>query len=1155
MCDREIIALDSLSAPLDGINLVEAAAGTGKTYNIKNLAARMILETDWQISELVILSFTNEAAGELSKGIRSILEHLAAILDGHSASPDEQALQLLEYERKTHPETDDRTRLQKIRNAIRDFDLANISTINGFCQTVLTSYAFESRLAFRAVLESSGSKYLKDILDDWFRKKLYSDTPESHICSALLSRDKLYALIPGILDFNAAVPDLDISGAEAVFNAFIESCGDGSVLELLTPEMFRSGAKIISRKEALAEAIRDRDYGQLLELCPIYESSDVKRKALKAHKEIVERIVDENRFFDCCTELFKIKDSLFPALCADALNYARSRFIELEKELNFMTFADQIRLVDEALNDSAPLREILQKKFKAGIIDEFQDTDSAQYRIFSTLFSGKESCVFLVGDPRQAIYRFRGGDIHAYLAAKDDAMTGGRVYKLDVNYRSSAGMVKAVNRLFAKRQHPFGSASIDFPELKHRPPEQAPELLHDGTAAAEAVLRYECPAESGSAFYQCACRISELLSSASKEMIVELADGAVSPRKILPGDIAVLVRSHNDGAQMMAELERLNIPAVSLKSGNVYASYEARELYQVLNAAAFFREQLLVSTALGTSLCGIPLEKLDYSVDGGSSPEVERGKNVLYQMGILWRSRGFSAMLEYFLQQFDVRCNLAKQSGGERKLTNLFQLEELLQSLSIRSKLAPEALMEQFSELIFESSDRSALAEEHEELMSSGGSAVRVMTIHASKGLQFPLVMLPQLDKLKLKPGSRIGMAHCCRGRRELDLSGEFREVINSEMTDEYFRLIYVALTRAQYRCEIFEAGLTSGSPWDRILNGDGALESRIPLKQCNFREIFFTRSSQGELVGDIPAVPPFQPDWQVVSYTFLAGDANARGSDLPLDHDETAPEQGSCETGGGFSPFSCPGGAGFGTALHEIFERIDFAGGKNSFVQAARRLFPAGEQGELPENFHQDAGKWMYDIFHTPLDDCDGNSFTLSEISSSDRISEMEFCCRFGSFDLKGVRKVLDEYVRSGELGLQEWPEMWDRHLDGGILNGFIDLIFRRNGKYYIVDWKSNKLGDMPEDFSAPSLARAMVHSLYFLQYLLYMAALVRHLRRFIPGGVFGEAEYRRMVGGVYYLFVRGMSPSAPGRGVFYALPPWKVVNALEELLCSKKS
>ncbi len=1139
------VKFNAVEAPLSGINLVEAAAGTGKTYCIQILAARLILEGALKINEIVVLSFTVDAAAELARRIRTVLENIVLILEQRIDICDAQAMAIIEHDRQVRPEVTDTERLKTVKTALRDFDLANISTINGFCHKLLSQYAFESRLSFSTELEGAAGNRLRDIMDDWLRQKFY-DSRDGEIFSALIKPDKVYALQPYVLDFNVEIPEYPHYDIAALLSALYD-CGDAEdILSALSPEYFRRTAKIISCKDTFIQALCRHDHRKIFELCPLYTAENLVSGALNAAKGAVQELVLKEEFFARCSGIAAALEVAEAALYAEALHYGRKRFPIVEREQNFITFADQIHLVDEALQSSPELRTLLREKFKAGIIDEFQDTDAAQYRIFKTLFDGSDNCVFMVGDPRQAIYRFRGGDIHTYLKAKQEALQCGRVYRLGVNYRSSVNMVGMVNTIFGRHENPFHTENIDFPELESRAAEEAPELLEHGVPSASA-MHYFLVSENSTVFQQCGLRIRELLSP---QCACALPDG--TPLK--PEHIAVLVRTHNEAALMQQALDDLAIPAVCLKSGNVYASREALELFQVLAAAAAPGNKVKLHTALGGRLCGIPLAALNSAGSDGASASSVRGVEIFCRMGEEWRSRGFTVMFETFLREFKVRENLAQLSGGERMLTNLSQLEELLQKLCSRSRLTPEALIEEFSGLICQSSERGAADEEHEELMASGGSAVKILTIHASKGLQYPVVMLPQLDQLSVPVRLTSELLYYDGECRKLDLlrAPECRNLIKDEIFDELLRLIYVAITRAEYRCEIFGGTPAEGTPLEWLLKSREDGGAVLPFLAPEFAAVEYTPPTPEGLVEQPADIPDFSVNWQVVSYTFLTRGVSARGSDLPADHDENLPpySSGEGERAAGFSPYTCSGGAGFGTALHEILEKLDFSAGTKECEAAAAQLFSrtgiAADAADIVSG-----GRWIHGILNSPLKDHDGTEFLLSSLRECDRVCEMEFCCGLKAFDLEAVRRVLDEYVRSAELELQEWPEEWSASLSGGILNGFIDLVFRREGKYYIVDWKSNKLGDNGSGFSPDSLKQAMVHSMYFLQYLLYMAALVRHLRR-CRGGVFGEAEYEAQIGGVYYLFVRGMSPDAPDRGVFYARPPWKTVHALEELICS---
>ncbi|MBO5667570.1 MAG: PD-(D/E)XK nuclease family protein, partial [Lentisphaeria bacterium] len=445
------------------------------------------------------------------------------------------------------------------------------------------------------------------------------------------------------------------------------------------------------------------------------------------------------------------------------------------------------------------------------------------------------------------------------------------------------------------------------------------------------------------------------------------------------------------------------------------------------------------------------------------------------------------------------------------------------------------------------------------ELMSSDGSSVRIMTVHASKGLQAPIVIIPGVQQFKLDEGKLNGF--CSEnGVRVLNLDAdhEKNQIEKAELKAEMRRLIYVAVTRAEYRCEIFEENvisnenkkISSDTEWHKLFE-----HSDLPLQDSceNLSGRHYDRS-QLILKESIPQAAKVDPAWQVISYSALTSNMNSDLEQTVQDHDEDTFDDPKDKINlKVFSPYTISGGTGFGNIMHSYLETADFNSSMEDCCKAAEKLT---EQIKIPDienidDYTMAYGKWLHGIFNTTIADWQGGSFRLAEIPECDRLMELEFCCSLDEFSTGRISEIIEEYT-SAEFGQIKYPDNWAKSLPGGILNGFIDMVFRRNGKYYIVDWKTNRLGYRAEDYAPEKLGAAMVHSMYFVQYLLYIVALVRHLRRYC-GGVFGKAEYEQLIGGVYYFFIRGMSPSAPGRGVFRSRPSWETVCELEEMLCLK--
>ena len=296
-----------------------------------------------------------------------------------------------------------------------------------------------------------------------------------------------------------------------------------------------------------------------------------------------------------------------------------------------------------------------------------------------------------------------------------------------------------------------------------------------------------------------------------------------------------------------------------------------------------------------------------------------------------------------------------------------------------------------------------------------------------------------------------------------------------------------------------------------------------------------------------------------MISYSSITASSSGAAAVEVLDHDDND-DTGQPETDlsdsstSRFTPFVLPQGENFGTAMHWIFENISFDAPLAEFhrlTSIAFGKFKLAPRSDESAAMVDGCAKWLHAICHTPLTNADGEKFTLSQIPAGDRICEMEFYCSISKFAVDDIKNAVDDYVRGKEVELLEWPENWHKEFSGGVLNGFIDVIFRFKGKYYIIDWKSHMMDGTSAGFTLPKLKKKMCQAMYFLQYLIYLVALVRHLRRF-TGNSFTEAEYEKLVGNVYYMFIRGIAPDTPpDNGIFCARPPWETIEKLEHSLC----
>ncbi len=1156
---------DSLNCPLEKFNLVEAAAGTGKTYNIQNLFARLIIECGIPVERILVVTYTNAAAAELGDRIRNILHRL------RDPEPDSREAALLEavYARGVDPAT----AAERLNHALLQFDEAVISTIHGFCRKVLSENAFAGGILFDCELEKESTSRILPLACDFYRRNFYrSDTA---LLRNLFAADPELSpeALAGIAAKKIANPELHLKTgvpetetAESVLCRLAERIAAFAALPFPEDwEMLDEIMKKDSQLEALAPHLKTlrhfRDSGgtaldakfpaALRAVIPETLRGTLNKRGKNAAAERAARLelFLQQPFFNAAETVQRLFESYPALLKKEAATEIAAAFEEEKRRCNFQTFDDLPRRVHTALLDSAsPLRHTLQERYMAGIIDEFQDTDALQYEIFSSIFDRAGSPpLFLVGDPRQAIYGFRGGDIAAYRRAKAEIAAGGCEYTLLTNYRSAANMIDSVNVLFAEHRLPFADPAIPFPPV-NAPCRRKPGMLYQGNEAGQPLSIVELPEANAGI----------LRKTAAQQILAMLNDPAWQlpgepPRSLRPGDFAVLLFNGYEAESMKSELNALGIPAVFSRAGNVFASADAAELRLVLESAADPGNAAKLVRALETPLCGIPLEKLIAFQSGSGMEEFITYQTHFYEFYRIWLEDSFLAMFGAMQKIFRIRSRYPALPSGERKLTNLLQLGDLLQQESLKNP-APQTLLAAFTRRISDSD--STGNEEFEQLLETDRNAVKLMTIHGSKGLEFPVVILPNLAARDAADTSRRSPYHRSDGAWEFDLGNdpESRRLASQENFQELLRLAYVALTRAKYRSLVLlgkKHGPLTAPAWLLGAREAELTDAGTPLPVPEKLQgtllpesghIYLPETPE-ELLPELP-VPhlKIEENWRIASYSRLTPHLDP---ERLFDYDDDEPElEGGADSDNAI--LALPGGTATGNAWHRILEKLDFTAPENDIAFLTRihlqncGLLNTEEQLRLTTEL-------MCRTLRTPLTDCTNVCFTLDTIAASDRLNELEFHYRFRrAFDSGMLKSLLAEYAEK-RFGLTEWPE-WSASISGGYLNGFIDLIFRHHGKYFIADWKSNRLGGKLRNFEPEHLPDAMRDSFYFLQYLFYTVALVKYLR--LKFGTFGKKEYETQFGGVFYLFLRGLSPEHPGRGVFYEKAEYHLIEALEEVI-----
>jgi exodeoxyribonuclease V beta subunit len=1073
-----------------GTTVLEASAGTGKTWSIAALATRYVAEGRATLSELMLATFSRAATQELRERVRDRFTSTARGLVDGSDDPLVRHLRDCSAEELA-------LRCHRLAHALSEFDAATIATTHSFCQQVLDSLGMAGDHEPGVTMVESVDDLLREVGDDLYLRK--------------------YAA------HDATPPELSPKEAREVARA---ATGD--------------------RQARLEPA--DADPG----------SAPGQRVGL-----------------------------------------GRAARIELERRkrrLGVRDFDDLLVLLRDVLAD--PERgpaacERLRARYKVVLVDEFQDTDPVQWEILRRAFHGSVALV-LIGDPKQAIYAFRGAEVLSYLDAVGEA---DRHETLGTNWRSDAGLLRGL-------EHLYGGAALGHPQIRvrhvdaahpaSRLPEQTPLRLRvlDRTDAgplgrtgypAVAALRDKVARDV-------AADVVRLLSSGAQLCVDD------EPRAVRPGDVAVLVRKHVQVPFVQAALEAAGVPCVVSTSTSVFATPSARDWLWLLQALEQPHRAGRVRLAAMTPLLGWTATQLD------AEPE-----RVLDEVGELVRGAarrfeeaGLAAVLERLSAQTRLESRLLAQEAGERRLTDLRHVAQALNRVAVEESLGLSALVAWLAERVDD--PQSGSLSERSRRLETDAAAVQIVTVHASKGLEFPVVYVPYGWDGAKNPQQSTLLLHDPDGTRVLDVGGQEgpgwkarKAQADAEDAGEELRLLYVALTRA--RCQVVTwwapSGQAAGAPLHRLLLGrtEGDPQPAPHVKVPDDAAVLARLTAWGwpdevavERVAEVlplrwePAAeePPalqaadftrsLDTAWRRTSYSGLTAavhDAPRVTSEpeQPEQTDEPV-EPPPADTGTDPAPDGpastmnrLPSGAAFGTLVHEVLEQVDTAADdlRGELLRASRsavaRRLAAIDPVELAVALEP--------VLRTPL----APGRTLAGVAPADRLTELDFELPLSGGDdvtaqqarLHDVADLLREHLPAHDplapyadlLETVEAPPL------RGYLSGSIDAVLRLPGpSYVVVDYKTNRLsrGDLTAlHYTREAMAAEMLRAHYPLQALLYTVALHRFLRWRQP-----DYDPAAHLGGVQYLFVRGMvGPDTPtGCGVFDWKPPAAMVTGLSNLL-----
>jgi len=1338
--------LDPITFPLHGTRLIEASAGTGKTYTIAALYLRLVLGHGGERGfsraltppEILVVTFTNAATEELRDRIRRRLTEAAAFFT-HPDDDQRGVDDFLKTLRSQYPEESWPLNGRLLENAAQWMDEAAIHTIHSWCQRMLRQHAFESGSLFYLKLSVNDDKLFEDAVCDYWRSHFYNRTVEEiselkSMVAISTPQELLKKVMPLIrLNEESAPAGRSTFKIPDPFDLLKERRQLIETARLTWASDFNSAVELLRRVQA-DKTLKGNQYSSTsLEKWLEELRSWVKENGPFPCDKVIQKFsttglngaVAKNRtapshpafdaFDTLLAQFSKNKYLSSPGTFAYLLySYAaaeiRKRVDRVKERLALVGFDDMLNRLDGALcrpGDNS-LAEVIGNQYPVAMVDEFQDTDPVQYRIFSRIYLNKPGKgFFMIGDPKQAIYAFRGADIYTYLTARSDCQ--GNLYTLERNFRSSLAMVEAVNRMFSyaainPETHPDGpflfKDKIPFEPVSAQGVD-AQFVVHEQEGGRAGItlchLNQQLPLrKTGREGY------IELMAKAFADKIVHLLNlaahnppraGFILPdleikelgeekppselslpeaqpcsgftvcdnkevpvdkireiKPLCPSDVAILVRNFHEADAIRSALAMRNLRSVYLSdSDSVFESEEAFSLLYILRGCSEPANEPFLRAALAAPILALPLYQLDElnQDEVAWENQVDRFRNYLS----MWQHQGVLPMVRALLFDFGIPSRLLSEPSGERKLTNLLHLSEILQRAA--SNLDGEqALIRWFAKELKEqnSSDES---EERVLRLESDDELIRVVTIHKSKGLEYPLVFLPFICTFReVTARNQVVRYH--------DIDGALHIVANPEKGDlaeadqerlaEDMRMLYVAVTRSRYACwiglgvmgRIVAAGgekseLHRSAP-GYLLAGDRAILTAdlqekladlkgqcpsiaiesLPLmsRQGSEVERYEQKISQATLgparrfTGKIPS------QWWISSYSAILSGAQmpssspfiesgiGAGAQMPTSsgfresgigaaaqmpssspfieagadntlitaplspaHDQLQEYSSEPSSSAEINPsertiHTFPRGAEPGTFLHDLMEwaareGFDRIRSDHQYLLSKIKLLSSRRGWEEWAEF---LTEWLHKVLQIPLpvppelkSTVSTNQIILSELSSDHCQAEMEFMFAAERVDTR----VLDEALHAAILPGMVRPVLKQNRLNG-MLKGFIDLLFCYNGQYFVMDYKSNYLGDSIKAYDRNAMNHALLEHRYDLQYLIYTVALHRLLKSRLGS----RYDYHKDVGGVIYLFMRGLnldspgsdghelnldSPGSDGHGVYFDKPPFDLIDMVD--------
>ncbi|MBK2356905.1 exodeoxyribonuclease V subunit beta [Francisella hispaniensis] len=1191
--------LDANTITLQGRHIIEASAGTGKTFNITELYIRLLVEKKLLPNQILVMTFTKDATqeiiGRVEAKIRDVLENISEGKEVKVSIKGQETLIQKGDENYKH-----------LKRSLLEIDEAAIFTIHGFCKKVLSEQAFASGMEMDVSMEVDTSDILQKVVEDFFRKHIN----KSETNFGYLQAYKLHTPEKFLDELrNVVRANYEILTKQAI------SLDEFKILKKQQLELFLNNQSIVD--DFLSKLGKDEPEGKRVdEYHRVLEWLKLDNQIL--FPDDISIITDGRKIsaklikpiFIGVKELRDLQEEIKRANAAQFIKQAclkiRQDFIKAKEQKGVLDFDDLITKLCQSVKKSQDLVKTLQHQYPVALIDEFQDTDAEQYEILDTIYpqSNKlphsplergadrrgvvsvadtpssqrgidDLLLLMIGDPKQAIYGFRGGDIFTYLKAKDSCSNDNQ-WSMDTNWRSIREMIKAYNRLFYKQDYlpeeagqigaNIFSEGIGYQLVKASP--NADKKAKDFDDKLKPINYFYYPvAEDDSK-----SDIDSNLSTWTAYEIVRL----LNSKKVVESDIAILVENGTQAKVIQKALQAKKLSSVYLSQrDNVYHSQEAKEILALMEGINDLENKSMLKRALSTSLLGGSADKFISYIDENDvsawDEEIEKAKSLRQQ----WHKYGFMAFIMQIIYQ-----NFTQRSDSkERVITNILHLAELIKVAENKYK-HPNQLIKWYRQQL-----NSTATSEGELRLESDDNLIKIITIHGSKGLEYSVVFIPfasyvSKKKFEASDFSKYYDKHLKQTVYKIGKDDSIKPQIENEVIEELMRLFYVAVTRAEHRCYIGVAkyqdkksDISFRSPLARFLDyqkDDNWLEkiqniTANPANQSSLIDVATSHCYESEnlITNDQFDYDTLQnlkanninkltnDNWEMLSFSKISK-SKVQNTALEKENDESEDDSAQKSQQELEFRFTAPKGADIGNILHNVLEHTDFSLGKidENLLQEQmdRYKVVAVEDFDKLKAWLEECLVASIPFIETEtfssndiqygLFDIKDKSFCLKDIPNTKTLKEAEFYFPIANENLykKNIIEILAEYRNQ----IIDYDEFASQKIFG-MLHGFIDLIFEYDGKFYVADYKSNYLGDKLEDYNQQTMQEKNQSSFYDLQYLIYSVALDKYLRQNIE-----SYSYEKHFGGVYYFYLRGMKD---GYGVYRARPNLEIINKLANL------